>query len=573
MIPREYQTAAVDSLFDYFTRNKGNPIIALPTGTGKSLIIALFIKTALERYPQTRIMKLTHVKELIEQNFNKLIHFWPLAPAGIYSAGLKRKESSLPITFGGIGTVAKADIKLFGKIDLLIIDECHLVSNTQSTMYRKLIAKLSEINPNLKIVGLTATHYRLGTGSLIGEGGLFTDVCFDMTQREKFNWFLDEGYLSRLVPRPTKLTIDISDVHIKGGEFKADELQKAVDKETITMAAITESIATGRERKHWLVFAAGVEHAIHVTEMLNSLGVPAVVVHSKMPTLQRDEAIEGFKTGVYKAIVNNGILTTGFDFPGIDFIVMLRHTQSASLWVQMLGRGTRPVYADGFDLSIKEERLEAINAGPKKDCLVLDFARNTIRLGPINDPIIPQKKKKGRLAGIAPVKLCGNCGAYVHSSVRFCPHCGFEFPESVKIDQHASSAELIAGNEEQPVSHYIATVDKVTMEAYRKTDKPPSLMVTYYCGLNRYREWVCIEHGGFAAKKARNWWRQRALAASAIPATTIEAISKLGALKTPSRLLIKRNPRGYDNVVDYTFGTSVPMSWSSLVSMENKDEI
>lgn len=545
---RDYQVAAVDSIFEYFARGgRGNPIVALPTGTGKSVVIAAFVRRAMELYPTTRVMKLTHVKELIAQNLDKLLAFWPTAPAGVYSAGLGRKDLGHPILFGGVGTVARGTPEMFGRIDLLLIDECHLVSPKESTMYQLVIKGLKEINPYLKVIGFTATHYRLGHGMLTEEGGLFTDVCFDMTRMDAFNWLLAEGYLARLVPKPTSVELDISGVHMHGGEYKQNELQAAVDKDEITYAAVQEMMAYGHDRSHWLIFASGIEHAVHVAAMLDSLGVSATYVHSKMTDAQRDANIEGFKAGRFRAMVNNGILTTGFDFPAIDLIGMLRPTQSPSLWVQMLGRGTRPLYAPGFDLETTEGRLASITNSAKQNCLVLDFAGNTRRLGPINDPVLPKRKGKG--TGVAPVKVCEACGTYNHASVRFCEHCGAEFPREVKIKQHASSDALIADGDDTPKTE-VFKVDRVIYNEHRKEGRPPTIQVSYFCGLRMFKEWVCLEHEGYASKKARDWWRERAL--DEPPETTAEALTALDTLRTPSHIRVWLKPK-YDEVLAYDY--------------------
>lgn len=528
MILRDYQIAAVQSIFEYFADGgKGNPIVALPTGTGKSVVIGAFIKEALQAYPGTRVMKLTHVKELISQNFEKLLAVWPTAPAGIYSAGLGRKDMGHPIIFGGVGTVARGTPELFGRIDLLLIDECHLVSPKEMTMYQQVIKGLKTISPHLKVIGFTATPYRLGHGMLTDEGGLFTDLCFDLTRMEAFSWMLQQGYLAPLVPRRTSMELDVSGVHIHGGEYKQNELQEAVDREEITYRAIQEALAYGGDREHWLVFASGIEHTIHVAAMLETLGVAATCVHSKMPSGERDANILGFKSGKYRAMVNNGILTTGFDFPGIDLIVMLRPTQSPSLWVQMLGRGTRPSLG-------------------KANCLVLDFAGNTKRLGPINDPVLPRRKGKGP-AGQAPVKVCEVCGTYNHASVRFCVHCGAEFPRQVKIRDHAGTDELIKTEE---VKTEVFKVDRVIYAEHRKEDRPPTIQVSYFCGLRMFKEWICLEHGGYAGKKARDWWRDRAL--DEPPETTAEAMRSLDILRQPSHIRVWLKPK-YDEVLAYDY--------------------
>jgi len=547
MILRDYQEFAVQAIFDYFAKGgTGNPVVAMPTGTGKSPVIAAFIRKAMEMYPDTRVMKLTHVKELIEQNFDKLLKIWPSAPAGVYSAGLKRKEAGFPITFGGVGSVAKASPSAFGRMDLLLIDECHLVSPKEMTMYQVIVTVLKQANPYLKVIGFTATPYRLGHGMLTEPGGLFTDICVDMTTMAAFNWFFDQGYLTRLKPRPTSAELDVSGVHVHGGEFKPGELQAAVDKHEITYAALQETMNAGHDRNHWLIFAAGIEHTVNVASMLDSMGVSATYVHSKMSSTERDANITAYKEGKFTAMVNNGVLTTGFDFPAIDLIAMLRPTQSTSLWVQMLGRGTRPLYADGFDLSTAEGRLQAIAQGGKPDCLVLDFARNVQRLGPINDPILPARRG-GKGGGTAPVKICENCGSYVHASVRLCEHCGYEFPKHLNISQYAGTDELIK-TEELKVE--VFRVDRVVYAEHRKEGKPPTIQVSYFCGLRMFREWVCLEHENYPRKKARDWWRERAN--DEPPETTAEALTRLDELRTPThiRVWIKKK---YDEILAYDY--------------------
>jgi len=523
--PRSYQVEAVKSIYDYFGSQQGNPVLALPTGTGKSVVIAMFLESVFRYFPNQRVMVLTHVKELIQQNYDKLMSFWPTAPAGIYSAGLNRREAYMPITFAGIASVAKK-AHLFGRIDLLIIDEAHLVSPSEETMYQALLGTLRSINPNLKVVGLTATPWRLGHGR-ITEDGIFTDVCFDITGMAAFNRLIAEGYLCPLVPKQTKAILDTNGIHMRGGEFVQSELQLAVDKDEITFAALKETMEQAGDRNHWLIFASGVQHAENVGAMLNSLGVPTVVIHSKMSDNERDEGIAGFKSGKYKAAVNNNVLTTGFDFPGIDLIVMLRPTASPVLWVQMLGRGTRPFHM-------------------KENCLVLDFAGNTRRLGPINDPVIP--RKKGQKGGEAPVKLCGSCATYNHASVTHCICCGAEFHFTTKLKEYASTQELIKG--EAPIVE-VFKVDHITYSAHEKIGAPPMMKVSYYCGLRMFQEYVCIQHEGFAQRKARQWWTQRSNGAP-FPESTALALEQAETLQAAGHLRIWVNKK-YPEILAHCF--------------------
>lgn len=529
LMPRSYQIEAAQSVPNYFMNNTGNPVVAMPTGTGKSVVIAMLLQMVYHYWPGQRVMVLTHVKELIQQNYDKLMTLWPAAPAGVYSAGLNRKESNRKITFAGIGSVAKK-AQLFGHIDLVLIDEAHLVSPNDETLYQFFLAALRAVNPHVRVIGFTATPWRLGTGR-ITEDGIFTDVCFDITGMQAFNRLIAEGFLAPLIPRQTKMMLDIEGVHMRGGELIASELQHAVDKYEVTQAALRETLELAYDRRHWLIFASGVEHACNIADMMNDMGVPTVAIHSKMGDAQRDQAILDFKAGKYRAAVNNNVLTTGFDFPAIDLIVVLRPTASTVLWVQMLGRGTRPFQCDEYK---------------KENCLVLDFAGNTRRLGPINDPVIP-RKKGDKAGGEAPVKLCGSCATYNHASVTHCAYCGAEFTFQVKIKQTAASDELLRG--EAPLVE-VFKVDHITYSTHEKAGRPPMMKVTYYCGLRSFSEYVCIQHDGFAQRKARQWWRERSSAP--FPESTEAALTMTSSLTAATHLRIWVNKQ-YPEILTHCF--------------------
>lgn len=526
---RDYQNEAVQSVFNYFGEHDGNPVIAMPTGTGKSLVIAGFLERALKTWSSQRFLVLTHVKELIEQNANKMRQLWPTAPVGIYSAGLRQRDTHMPIIFGGSASVVNC-IERFGHRDLLLIDECHLLSPKADTTYQVIIDELKRVNPYLKVVGLSATPYRLGQG-MITDGGIFTDVCCDMTGVAAFNKFIAEGYLVPLYPRRTKTELDVSEVGVSGGEFTQNALQAAVDKQDVTFKALEEMCDAAADRNSWLIFASGVEHSEHVATMLNSFGVSCAAIHSKMSQGERDGRLRDYKTGKLRCLVNNNVLTTGFDHPPLDFIGMLRPTMSPGLWVQMLGRGTRPSPETG-----------------KEDCLVLDFAGNTRRLGPINDPRIPRKKGKG--GGDAPVKICEHCGTYNHASVRVCDFCGEEFTFETKIVPVAATEELIKSD--IPVIDYF-DVQQVYYYLHEKPGSAPSIRVSYYCsgGMQKFDEWVCLEHSGFPGKKARDWWRQR-FPGDYVPETTAEGLRLITQLRVPRRIKVWVNKK-YPEVLSYEY--------------------
>lgn len=557
---RHYQEEAVCSIFQYFVDHPvGNPIVAMPTGTGKSYVIAEFISRALRLYPRTRILIVTHVKELIEQNHKELMELWPTAPAGVYSAGLRRRDIHLPVTFCGVASIAKR-AEDFGYIDLIIIDECHLVSDKVDTQYAKVIGLLKLTNPRLRVIGLTATPYRIGTG-LLTEGKVFTEICCDWTSLERFNQLVDEGYISPLIPKRTTTELNVEGVGITNGEFNIDELQAAVDRDSVTRAALTEAVRLAKGRWSWLVFCAGTKHADHARDILNEFGIPALSVHTDLRAEDgnRDENIGKFRRMEIAALCNVGVLTTGFNHKPVDCIIVLRPTMSASLWVQFLGRGTRP----------SPETF-------KQNCLVLDFATNTRRLGPINDPVIPRKRgKKG--TGGAPYKLCPICDAYNHTRARYCIGCQYEFPTMVVLEESAASDELIRRKKEakaEPVEVPLLQTFQVDRVEYMKhisrdLSKPPSLLVSFYCGLRIFNEWLCLEHPpGFARHKARDAWRMMSSAAAdewgwnaeVEPPESIDAaLALVDGLRPPSaiRVLVKTK---WPEVVGYEFNEHVPLN-------------
>ena len=400
---REYQQRTIDQLYSWFSAgNAGNPCLVLPTGSGKSHIVAALCKDALQNWPETRVLMLTHVKELIEQNAEKMRLHWPAAPMGIYSAGIGKRDIGEPITFAGIQSV-RTKAEMLGHLDLVIIDECHLVNHKEEGGYRKLLADLKAINPALRVVGLTATPYRLGHGLITDKPALF-DALLEPVSIEELVF---KGYLSTLRSKVTSAKLDTSGVKKRGGEFIESELQAAVDTDDNNQRVVQEVIALAGDRKAWLVFCTGVQHAEHVAEVLRQHGVAAQCVTGETPKAERKRMLNDFKAGKLRALTNANVLTTGFDYPDIDLIAMLRPTMSASLYVQMAGRGMR----------VKSHT---------DHCLVLDFAGVVEMHGPI--VAVQPPKKGGDGDGEAPVKVCDNCDELVHISAKECPACGHPFP-------------------------------------------------------------------------------------------------------------------------------------------------
>ncbi len=519
---RTYQAQAIDHIYGYFDRNSGNPLIVIPTGGGKSLVMALFIEGVLRDYPDQRILVVTHVRELIQQNYDELLKLWLQAPAGIYSAGLRRRESDARILFCGIQSVRRRAAEI-GHVDLVMVDEAHLIPRTDNTMYRRFLDDLRAINPDLKVIGLTATPYRLDSGMLHqGDGALFTDIAFEVSVRT----LIDEGFLCRMVSKRTKTQLDVSGVGTRGGDFIGKQLERAVDTAAITNAAVDEILEQGKDRRSWLVFCSGVDHAHHVRDAIRARGVTCETIVGSTPGPEREALIQAFKEGRIQCLTNANVLTTGFNAPAVDLIAMLRPTQSTGLFVQMVGRGSRL-------------------APDKQDCLVLDFAGNIARHGPID--LVRPRGKNGDGGGEAPTKVCPQCDSILHAALSECPDCGHLFVrQPPKIASQASELEVVSSPEPQAVR-----VTGVSYSLHRKPGKPPSMRVDYHSGLARHSEFVCLEHDGFPGKVARGWWATRA-PGMPVPARVVDALAMRDRLRVPTH--IKVRPDGqYTKVVAARF--------------------
>lgn len=527
VVLRPYQRAAVDAVFDYARCRPGHALVVIPTGGGKSLVMGTIIAEALENYPAARALVLAHRKELLQQNARAVAQVLPLAPIGIYSAGLGQKDRVSPVIVGGIQSVGR-DPYALGAFDLVLIDEAHLVPNEDDTYYRKTVDALRILNPHVRFVGLTATPYRLGTGLLHrGENALFSDIAYEAGVRD----LIEQGYLCRLISRATLAKLDTSGVATRGGEWVPGQLERAVDKDDLTRRVAAEALRLCEGRRKILAFCAGVRHAEHVAEALRALGVAAQTVHGELTPFEREARLNAFRAGELRCLTSVDVLTTGFDEPSIDAILLLRPTKSTGLYVQMVGRGFR------------------LHPG-KTDTLVLDFAQNVARHGPVD--AIEVDERTGTMGeGDAPTKECPECHELVAAGVRACAGCGHEFPPPVRapILPEASGAPILS---DEAGPSWWDDVTDVTYHHHTKRSDPdalPTLRVEYFNGWRHLAsEWLCFEHTGFAREKAERWWRRRS--SLPVPDTVDEALEQAAGLLRPTAIECRKEGK-WVRVVGY----------------------
>jgi DNA repair protein RadD len=556
MILRYYQQAAKDAIYKYLNENKeGNPCAVIPTGGGKTPLLAEIVKDVTAK--GCRVLITTHVQELLQQAAEKLDIIAPDVNYGIYSAGLGYRNTENPVIIGGIQSIYnKAD--QLGAFSVIIIDEAHLIPETGDGMYRTFISDMQIINPKVRIIGLTATPYRMNGGHICKPENILNDICNECGVRE----LIAREYLCPLTSKAGKEHADLSKVHKRGGEYIAEEMQAAMSKTRLLDTAIAEILERTQDRKSVLIFCAGVEHGREVQKRINSELGPerCLFISGDTPKGARKRILADFKDQKFKYIANVGVLTTGFDAPGIDCVVLLRATLSPGLYYQMVGRGLR--MAEGKD-----------------DCLVLDYGDNICTHGPI-DAIYVKDKRSGSNGKKGDEELseegnagkeCPKCSEVVAYRMMVCPKCGHEFPPP----HHGRASGESVISEPVDISY---DVDYVDYHSHKKKKwvegMPLTLRVDYTVGFGQIvSEWVCVEHEGYARRKAEAWWKARSRLD--VPKTVKGAynIATQRLLKEPEKITVREQPGQFARIVDYVMKENPDRDTRELVLMAHPDEI
>ena len=531
---RPYQQEAVNAVYEHLRTRDDNPCVVIPTGGGKTPVIATICRDAVSLW-EGRVIILAHVKELLEQAAEKLRAIAPDLPVGIYSAGLGRRDLGYAVTIAGIQSVFRRACDL-GPVDLIIVDEAHLIPPDGEGMYRQFLADARTVNPQVRVIGLTATPFRMKTGTICAPENILNDVCYEVGVRE----LIVQGYLSGLKTKAGLQRVSTDNLHVRAGEFVASEVEELMDEQSLVEGACAEIVEHAVDRHAVLIFSSGIRHGQHIVEVLESRhGVECGFVTGDTPAGVRATILDRFRSGELKHLCNVNVLTTGFDAPHIDCVALVRPTMSPGLYYQMVGRGFR------------------LSPG-KEDCLVLDFGGNVLRHGPV-DAIRVDADDRGD--GNAPAKECPACHALVAAGYQTCPECGHEFPERSrgKHEAEASTEGILSGQTTRDEHR----VSEATYHMhYKRGDPsaPPTMRVEYRCGFNTYlREWVCFEHTGYARARAEQWWRARSL--EPIPDSVEEAVELASAGAVANTIAVtveKKAGEPYDRVVAHRLGERPP---------------
>lgn len=528
---RWYQEQAVAAVWNYLQKKDGAPCVVLPTGSGKTLVIAELCRQVVVW--GGRVIVLAHVKELLQQAVEKLRTFVDPELVGCYSAGLNERVVDKPIIVAGIQS-AYQRAEEFGPVQLIVIDEAHLIPAEGTGRYRTFLEAEKSVSPQARLVGLTATPYRLGVGWITKDRAeKDADRLLDAIVYEApIDRLIADGTLSTVVSRRARKLPDYSKVRTVRGDFDEAEVEKVLTRKGVLESACREIVDETRDRNKVVVFCNRRQSARRCAQLLQEYsGFQAAVVDGETPAEDRADLIRRFKsdeqtllgTETLKFICNVGVLTTGFDAPNIDCVALLRPTQSLTLYQQMVGRGLR-------------------RAPDKADCLVLDYGGNIERHGPIDMPVVVERSEK-------PWRVCPKCEGVVSIVYPQCPLCGEPFEvkrrksdPDAKIQTVASERSILS--EPEIVEEY--DVKGVEYEVhYKKNDdgKPPTLQVKYLRGFSKpFFEWLCPEHDGWARKRFENWWKTKSKVEPPQSVDVAVEWARAGALATPTKIQTTAKP-------------------------------
>lgn len=411
LILRPYQIQALATIMADLEKEAA-VLLQAPTGSGKTIIFSEVIRRWLTLHPEGRVTVVAHRQELITQARDKMVKVWPEGAEriGLACASLGAVDVRPQVVIGSVQTLARRRL-IESDHQLLIIDEAHHVPGDHSGgQYHGLIGDLLKNNPGLKVLGVTATPFRLGHGYIYGpgakDGNVFPRLNFKIDLAE----LMAEGYLAPFRAREgLAMAEDLNRIKIIRGEYDQRQLNDLLLRRVHIESAVTAYEKYGEGRNKALIFAVSIEHAKRLAEVFNQAGHRAAAVHSQMSG--RSEILDNFEAGGLKVLINIGVLTEGWDSPAVDLILLCRPTKSAALFVQMIGRGSRP------------------HPG-KKDFLVLDLAENFKTHG---DPAEPRVVIPSGGDGTAPYKACPNCRALLAAASLNCPDCGHKW-EVVLVD-------------------------------------------------------------------------------------------------------------------------------------------
>ena len=540
---RDYQAASIEAAWRWVYEHKTPPVIVLPTGAGKTAVLAAMAADVVQKWGGRAIV-ISHVAELIDQGAESMRRWFPLINTTVYHAGLDSRDLSGQVVFAGVQSLAAGQFAI-GAFNVVIIDEAHCIPSHEDSQYQRTLERLRQESPNLILIGLTATPYRLDGGLIYGDGKQFNGKAFEAGVAD----LIKQGYLSKLSATRQAIEADLSKVKKSKGEFDLAEMEDEFI--AITAKAVLAILESAEDRKSVLIFACGIEHAGLIHQLINGAGHKCETILGGTDKEKRRRIATDFKANRVKYLVNVGVLTTGFDATCVDMVCLLRATLSPGLFYQMVGRGLR--LHDGKDY-----------------CRILDFGGNIRRHGCI-DAINPPKGGTKNFELVWECKRCeeinatgedvckrcelpkdatkctnSECGGWLLKGQDVCPDCGATRPQQDPEARHETQAEDAPILSEEVKAVWVPVTETYyAVHAKRGADEwaPKTLRVSYFDGLAPIAdEWICVEHIGFARIKAERWWNARSNSFCPTLASQAVELAKLGAIATTTAIKIVQKP-------------------------------
>ena len=528
-IQEEEQRKAIEALFQYYKADKKNRsgLIVAPPGYGKSYIGAGIAKRLIKAKPEYKVLSIVHKMDLVDHNSKAFKTLCPDIKFSVYNAGLKKKCLQHNVIFGSIQSLHGKHL-FVGKVDLLIVDEAHLIPSSSQGQYRDFIDELLKINPSMRIAGMTGTEWRMDNGLLLnGDDAIFDAIVYKIPLKKGF----EDGVLCPIVSpslEDKKVIGDFTNLKINkmNNEYTTSSVEASMLK--IIYPALKEAIGLSKNRRAGFIFCPSLRMCDDVLKFLQEIGECCELVTSK--TSGRLDSLARFKAGKVRWLITVDALTTGTDCPILDVIIILRAIHSTNLLLQMYGRGFR-LYEN------------------KHNCLILDYGQNFERHGAIDKIEPPPEKvkrnKEGKEVVESSKKECLKCGKEVGAKCEKCPYCGHGFMITRKIEKEAAVGDLISSIKPP---EWIG-VKFVTKNRHKKEGKPDCLRVTYICDNKKpYSEYLCLEHNDpFSKKKAKEFY----LGMGVIPPSTIAEAEQI-KIEIPEKILVDLNGK-YPKVLERRF--------------------
>lgn len=447
---RPYQREAIDAITEKFKRSD-NALLVMVMGLGKSFTSFSFIKETILRKPTAKFHFVVNRKELLEQMERELITMFPAHWIGVYTGG-RKKVVGRAITVGTIQSLVRAKLS----VDVVILDEVHNLSSDNDSQYKKYLKQCAELNPHLKVLGMSATPFR-ADGLIYGKkNSLFDSITYE----KDLKWALANGML--VIPRMKKPEeqFDTENLNIVRGDFDQKQIESLSNDLDKIKAQVKDALPRLEGRKKVVWACTCIKHAEDLAQILRDESEDAVAYHSK--TEDRSGVMTKWKSsGRHLTFIS--IIKEGFDFPPIDAVCLCCPTRSPVKYMQIAGRALR-LYEG------------------KEDALILDYGAVVENCGPLDNPRIPKKGEKN--SKLPDMTFCPQCLEYISKLVPQCPCCGFQIPKVEIISdrtknlltRHSNSFDILSSDR---VRSAWVKIKDVVLEDYTTSSGKPSTKIKY----------------------------------------------------------------------------------------------